>query len=148
MHNFGPNWFRFGHLFQKDIFFEKSDCYFCAPVVLCRAKAFKRNLCSRIWDIRFHNFGLNWSQIAQLPQKGIFLRKLTNVTLVHMLCFVMIKCFKKILTANYEIKGYIILDQFGSKLIIWEIWENWLMLFFPFYFFVRFKKIFRVDHDI
>ena len=51
----------------------------------------------------------------------------------------MIKCFKKILTANYEIEGYKI-DYSGNL--------GKLTVTFSFYFFVCFKKIFRVDHDI
>lgn len=41
LHNFGPNWSRIGHLSQKDIFLEKINCYFCVPIVLCRAKRLK-----------------------------------------------------------------------------------------------------------
>ena len=46
---------------------------------------------------RLHNFGSKWAQIAT------FRGKLTNVTIVYLLCLIMLKCFRKIFMTDHEI---------------------------------------------
>ena len=84
--------------------------------------------------------------------KAGFLWKLTNVTIVYLLCLILLKCFKKNL---YDRSWDIRLNNFGSNwvLIIFSpekkiFWENWLMLLSTYpasLFYNMSKKIFTVE---
>ena len=73
-----------------------------------------KNPCGRPWYIRLHTFRPNLAQIACLPTKRIFKTKLTNITFVQLLCFIMLKHFKKILATDHEIKGCV---RFWANLV-------------------------------
>ena len=55
---------------------------------------FSKNLCHRPWDIRLNHFGPNWAQILLLLEKGIFLGKLNNTTIVYILCPILLQFSK------------------------------------------------------
>ena len=61
------------------------------PIML---KSFKKSLCDRSLYITLNKFGRNWSQIAFSFKRGFF-GKLTNTTILHLLCPIMLQCLKK-----------------------------------------------------
>ena len=66
-------------------------------------------------DIRFHDFGPNWTQIAHLPQKELFWEKLTSVKLSTYCVPPRYNISEKILREDHEIQRCMILDQIGPN---------------------------------
>lgn len=103
-HNFGLNWIEIAHLSQKSIFGGKIDkCYLILAFVPYYIKVFHQSLWREPWGIRLFNFRPDWLLNWLFVTKE-FLKKLTSVILVHLLCFVMLKRFSKMLTSDHEIE--------------------------------------------
>ena len=92
----------------------------------------KKKLCDRPWDIRLNNFGPNWAQILLLPEKRIFGGKLTNTTIVYLLCPIMLQCLKKNTCRSWVIRCCSFLPNWTqiTHLPLQEIFSEKLTLIF------------------